>query len=504
MALEIRKTSKWWYGRWMKNGVRSCSKLDVAIVGKPGEAAFELSRQKAQEALEKLTAGVKELKRPEDLVQEIHRVKFGHRIGSIPLPHLFQEWQKISRKRQPKQKYIDWAGGIFGRLEAFVKRDFARVKEMAGVDRKIAEAFMRAEEDRKISPKTYNAELVLLRGAFENLREDAGMLTNPFNRMVSKDQATIHRKPFTAEELRAIVDVVKNDALMRPLIVTGVCTAMRRGDACLLKWEAVDFDSGFVTVKTSKTGETVEIPLMGMLREELNRQPRGKSEYAFPALAEMYRTNPHGINWRLGKVFEKAGFINEDEIERRNKGRKRAGWAPLEIERRGDDHVEREKGHGLRMANIRGFHSFRVTWITIALAAGVPMELVRRVTGHRTADVVLQNYFKPGRDDFRKAIEGAMPALMLGPVVAAPLPMVVCSEAINEGAQPGLGDVLGEALIGLEGLSAPDGKAGKAWKQEQARIIALIRQAKQWIEQSALGGISDQTSGHVLREAQSA
>jgi hypothetical protein len=156
------------------------------------------------------------------------------------------------------------------------------------------------------------------------------------------------------------------------------------------------------------------------------------------------------------------------------------------------------------MANIRGFHSFRVTWITIALAAGVPMELVRRVTGHRTADVVLQNYFKPGRDDFRKAIEGAMPALMLGPVVAAPLPMVVCSEAINEGAQPGLGDVLGEALIGLEGLSAPDGKAGKAWKQEQARIIALIRQAKQWIEQSALGGISDQTSGHVLREAQSA
>ena len=42
------------------------------------------------------------------------------------------------------------------------------------------------------------------------------------------------------------------------------------------------------------------------------------------------------------------------------------------------------------------------------------MELVRRVTGHATVDVVLKHYFRPGRADFRKALESRMPALLVG------------------------------------------------------------------------------------------
>ncbi len=48
------------------------------------------------------------------------------------------------------------------------------------------------------------------------------------------------RKPFTPEELKAILDVLKEDPFIRPIIVTGMCTAMRRGDCCLLRWKDVD------------------------------------------------------------------------------------------------------------------------------------------------------------------------------------------------------------------------------------------------------------------------
>ena len=61
---------------------------------------------------------------------------------------------------------------------------------------------------------------------------------------------------------------------------------------------------------------------------------------------------------------------------------------------------------------MRDFHSLRVTWVTLALTAGVPLELVQRVTGHRTTDVVLKHYFRPGQEDFRLALEGAMPTLL--------------------------------------------------------------------------------------------
>ncbi|VGO14642.1 hypothetical protein PDESU_03207 [Pontiella desulfatans] len=46
---------------------------------------------------------------------------------------------------------------------------------------------------------------------------------------------------------------------------------MRQGDCCQLKWEDVDLLGAFISVKTSKTGETAEIPLFPALREEIER-----------------------------------------------------------------------------------------------------------------------------------------------------------------------------------------------------------------------------------------
>lgn len=63
-----------------------------------------------------------------------------------------------------------------------------------------------------------------------------------------------------------------------------------------------------------------------------------------------------------------------------------------------------------RRASICDLHSLGVRWIT--LVAGVPLELVQRVTGHRTAEVVMKHYFRPGREDFRAAIFKAMPQML--------------------------------------------------------------------------------------------
>ena len=60
--------------------------------------------------------------------------------------------------------------------------------------------------------------------------------------------------------------------------------------------------------------------------------------------------------------------------------------------------VKREDSE--RRASVRDFHSFRVTWVTLALTAGVPVELVQKVTGHKTVEVVLKHYFQPGREGF--------------------------------------------------------------------------------------------------------
>jgi integrase len=312
--------------------------------------------------------------------------------------------------------------------------------------------------------------------------------------------------------MKAILTACAHDDFIRPVIVTGMCTAMRRGDCCLLKWADVDHKEGFLTVKTAKTGETVDIPMFPMLREELAkaRAKAGKSKYCFPEAAEMYQNNPDGITWRvkqvLGRAMERLAIgegrllsvVSPDETRSRGlayidslgatpkAARMRAVFSAYmdgqglnevmaatgasrgsvsghlnEIEAaigvsvvRGKrvapkaDTLQAERETGQRKASIRDFHSFRVTWITLALAAGVPLELVQRVTGHRTVEVVMKHYFRPGREDFRSAILKAMPKMLADGGV---------QRSVKE-----------EMRAILNGVSA------KTWKADVARALQVL------------------------------
>lgn len=166
-------------------------------------------------------------------------------------------------------------------------------------------------------------------------------------------------------------------------------TAMRRGDCCLLKWEDVDLRSNFIKVKTSKTGAMVEIPIWPTLRDELlkaQQETDSLDGYVYPEQAKMYQENPDGITFRIKRVLNEAGFQTEDDHER---------------------------SHGLRRASIRGFHAFRVTWVTLALNNNVPLEIIRRITGHRTTEIVLKHYYQPNREDFRNALKSKMPEILM-------------------------------------------------------------------------------------------
>ena len=67
---------------------------------------------------------------------------------------------------------------------------------------------------------------------------------------------------------------------------------MRRGDCCTLLRTSVDLEGGFVTVKTAKTGETVQIPIFPLLRSVLGKAMATPAPqppfYVFPDLERHY------------------------------------------------------------------------------------------------------------------------------------------------------------------------------------------------------------------------
>jgi integrase len=455
-----------------------------------GDLAFERSRTTA---LAKLQSVVEEARAKRDsvhLVEKLYEMKTGETIRSVLLTELAEEWKNIARKREPDARYAAQCQAMLKRFVLFVNQENKKAEEIAHITRSLAKSFLAAESDRGITAKTWNDTLKLLRSTFKYMLP-AGAI-NPFSDIPTKETETVFRKPYSPEELATILEAARTDEFIRPLIVTGMCTAMRRGDCCLLKWSDVNLGQLFITVKTSKTGQTVSIPIFPMLEEELQKRAKQsgvkREGYIFPELAKKYLENPDGITWRvkkvlaegLGEMANEAGEvkalpeISNDEIRKRGEahiatlpeGNKRTRMATVfrlymdgkniklvlaeanvskgsvsgylnEIERaigcrlvRGTSHTKTmkngklqdrmkdaglyvERKHGLRRASVRDFHSFRVTWVTLALTAGVQLELVQKVTGHKTTDIVLKHYFQPGQEAFRKALQSAMPKLLM-------------------------------------------------------------------------------------------
>ncbi|MCX6996617.1 MAG: tyrosine-type recombinase/integrase [Kiritimatiellaeota bacterium] len=537
MWLELKKypdgnLRPMWFGAYDVNRKRRVVTLSrwkgdppaSGMIGDRGSDVFEASRQAALEQLRQVVEGAKSDGDREQLVQRIHRHRYGHKVETVPLATLAQAWSP--RKANAKPFHIENCQRVIQRFVDFMRELAPDMKDLGAVQGEHIRKFFRKRMDAGISAKTYNTELVLLRGLFKRLEPFGGAYREFLQDAVPQDAETVHREPFNQEELKDVFAAAAEDPLMYDLIVTAVCTAMRRSDVARLQWRSVDLKQGFITVKTSKTGETVEIPILPFLREVLIKvmgtAKPAPTDYVFPEAARLIDAAPETIDRRLRQVLFRAGYVDTKVVKRiRKEEEKRVVLPMLPPEttlRRGlsaveaasmtekrrarmkeiltrymgglecpqiaeQMHIARGLAHTrltqveqmigaqvvrrpalpavirgspiaekssdvkrTRRGSLKGWHSFRTTWITLALSAGVPMELVCRVTGHATTDVVLKHYFRPGREAFKKALQEAMPKML------------------SDGSK----SPKDEVLEILEGMTA------RTWKKNVARVRELV------------------------------
>lgn len=98
------------------------------------------------------------------------------------------------------------------RFAAYITAQDAEAQAMDAVTPELAAAFLETEEKRGVTAKTWNDTLKLLRATFKHLRRAAGIVDNPFDGIPTKETETVFRKPFTPEELNAIVQAAQDDA----------------------------------------------------------------------------------------------------------------------------------------------------------------------------------------------------------------------------------------------------------------------------------------------------
>lgn len=256
---------------------------------------------------------------------------------------------------------------IWKRFISWLSTEHPNKTAMRDIDTSTASAYAQRLTADKVTASTFNQHIGFLRLVWRCLAESIRGNGNPWLTIGKKRlQRLAHRRhSITPEQFDTLLKAAGDADIHDLLFVLGL-TGQRLVDGVMLRWDSIDFKRKVITLnprKTARTGKAVFIPLLPALAELLQkRRDIVAGTRVFPDLAGAYERDSGAISKRVQSAFTKAGLTTTEQ---------RPG-------------IE-------RAVVVYGAHSLRHFFATQALAAGIPGEIVKRITGH-SSDAMLEGY----------------------------------------------------------------------------------------------------------------
>lgn len=196
-------------------------------------------------------------------------------------------------------------------------------------------------------------------------------------------RAGTKRRPFTMKEVQKLIENASPE--WQGMILMGLYTGQRLGDAARLSWTEVDLLRAEISLSTGKTGRRQIIPLVGAWKKWL--MDNAGDEPAGAVFPEAHRlvANAGGRTGTLSNQFYEI-MVSAGIAEKRSHGKAKKGRSTA------------------RTVNEVSFHCLRYTATTMLKAAGVPEAIARDIIGHDSA-AVSRNYTVIDEDTKRAALE---------------------------------------------------------------------------------------------------
>lgn len=203
----------------------------------------------------------------------------------------------VAKKEKPlpfellASMYLEWAENnhatrTYENEKAIVKTlvSFFKDKNTNSIKLWDVERFKSRRKAKGIEPVTINKDLAVLRLMFNVAAK--GQLKRKINR---NPIAGIKRLKEPYKPIRILKDSEFQRLFeacserLKPIVLCAFTTGMRRSEIAGLRWENIDFDTGYIHLEKTKTNEPRSIPINKLLFDDLKRlKKESKSDYVFP------------------------------------------------------------------------------------------------------------------------------------------------------------------------------------------------------------------------------
>jgi len=247
--------------------------------------------------------------------------------------------------------------------------DSVTLKDIAGFRDAIA---------KRLSAATTNKTLKIVGVAWRQARRDGLLSENLFERVKMVKGAGGNRRPFTIDELKAVLAVC--DTEWRGMVLFGYYTGARLIDIAALTWANINLEEGEVHFTAQKTQVPMHLPLARPLTDYLMSIPSSDKPDAplFPKASEAGATGT--LSNRFHDILAAAGLVTKRT------------------------HAAAKKGRAAkRVSSELSFHSLRHSAASDLRNHGVTDSVAMALLGHESA-AIARHYTKIDRTALRKAV----------------------------------------------------------------------------------------------------
>jgi excisionase family DNA binding protein len=216
-----------------------------------------------------------------------------------------------------------------------------------------------AERKAKVSVASINRELSCLKCVLNRAVEWGRLESNPIVRMKKFKEPEPKDRILSGEEIRRLLAACAPH--LRPIVLTALCTGLRRSEILTLPWRQVDLGKKTVRVERTKSGKDRIVFINSLLLRELQslRTASGQAEYVF--------LGPNRKAMKDVKTAFKAAC-------------RRAGIRSLR------------------------FHDLRHNAASKMVEAGIDLVTVSKILGHASIQTTMR-YAHPTPENMRRAVE---------------------------------------------------------------------------------------------------